>query len=249
MTLDGTRTFLLGEEHPLVIDPGPDDEEHAEAILRALGTARPAAILLTHLHGDHSGAASALAAATGAPVRVGEGAARMVLADDVRGPWLRDGEAIACDAGRLTAHATPGHAPEHFVFLLEADGSRALFAGDLFLGAGDTTLVAHPHGVVRDYLRSLEVVRRLRPTLMYPAHGRALRRPASVVARYRAHRMERIGEVREARRRRPDAQAEDLVAEIYGAELDPRLQRAAVGSVLAMLTYLDTGPEETWRTG
>lgn len=247
MTLDGTRTFLLGDTRPLVIDPGPDDEAHLAAVLRVLPD-RPEAILLTHAHGDHAGAALALARATGAPILMGRGAPRMPLAEGDVARWLEHGEKVPCEAGSLEAIATPGHAPEHFAFLLTADGARHLFAGDLFLGVGDTTLVSHPHGSVRDYLRSLEVVDGLRAARIHPAHGPSLRDPERAIARYRAHRLERIEQVRQARRSEPEADEEALVERIYGADLDARLRRAAVGSVRAMLDYLEMGTEDTWRT-
>ena len=125
MTLDGTRTFIVGRERPVVIDPGPDAPRHLDAIERALGGAVPVAILLTHAHGDHADAAAPLAARTGAPVWRGS-----------------DGDEVNTDAGPLRAIATPGHTPEHLAFLWD----RQLFAGDAFMGGSDTTLVAPPEG-------------------------------------------------------------------------------------------------------
>lgn len=249
MTLDGTRTFLIGADRPLVIDPGPEDEAHMEAVQRALAGARPAAILLTHAHSDHAGGARDLGRRTGAPIFMGRGAPRMPLAEEDVDRWLVDGEQFPSDAGTLEAWATPGHAPEHFAFLLRGpDGVRPLFAGDLFLGVGDTTLVSHPHGSVASYLRSLDVVSDLRPTLICPAHGRVLRDPERVIARFRAHRHQRIEQVRVALRADPGADEKTLVARIYGEELDPRLQRAAEGSVRAMREYLSNESEDAWQT-
>ena len=114
------------------------------------------------------------------------------------------------------------------------------------LGVGDTTLVSHPHGSVADYLRSLEVVSGLRPTLIYPAHGPPLRRPERSISRYRAHRLERIEQVREALRNGAEAGEEELVARVYGPDLDPRLHRAALGSIRAILEFLKN--EEVGRS-
>lgn len=245
MTLDGTRTFVLGSRRPLVIDPGPDDETHLEALVQMLGGVPPAAILLTHAHADHAGNAAALAARTGAPIRIGRGALRLPFPRERVDRWLQDGEVLESDGGPLEVHATPGHCPEHVAFLYRPDeASRALFAGDLFLGVGDTTLVSRPAGDVADYLRSLEVVTRLEPTVIYPAHGPALRQPERAISRYRAHRLERIEQVRRARRERPRATAADLLEAVYGSELDPRFRRAALGSIEAVLVYL--GEEAEW---
>ena len=229
MTLDGTRTFIVGQRRPVVIDPGPDDPAHLEAIERALGGVPPLAILLTPDHPDHAGGARALSARTGAPVRGG------------KGHPLEDGEEVACDGGAIRAIATPGHAPEHIAFSWtggRAPGGGALFVGDLLMGQGDTTLVAWPEGDLADYLASLERVRGLAPGILYPAHGPPLLDPAAAVGRYRAHRVARLQQVAEARRALPGASAEELVARVYGPGLHPSLRRAAEGSVRAMIEFL-----------
>lgn len=246
MTLDGTRTFVLGVAQPLVIDPGPEDPGHLEAVERLLAGATPAAILLTHAHADHTGNALPLSVRTGAPILMGRGAPRLPFPPEMVSRWLDDGELLECEGGPLEVRATPGHAPEHLVFLYRHEqGVRALFAGDLFLGLGDTTLVSHPHGSVADYLHSLEVVSGLRPTLIYPAHGPPLSRPERTIGRYRTHRLERIEQVREARRSAPGAAEEELAALVYGSDLDPRLHRAALGSIRAILEFLEN--EEAGR--
>lgn len=248
MTLDGTRTFILGAQRPVVIDPGPDDVAHLAALERLLGDAEPAAILLTHGHSDHAGNAIALAERTGAPILMGRGAPRPPFAEESVARWLADHDVVEFDGGALDAISTPGHAPEHLCFVYRhPDGRRALFAGDLFLGVGDTTLVSYPAGNVAAYLRSLDVVTRLAPYVIYPAHGPPLRRPERTIARYRAHRMQRIAAVREALRSHPEAGAEALVERVYGADLDPRLHRAALGSIQAMLVYLTAETGDQWR--
>lgn len=242
MTLDGTRTFLVGTDRPLVIDPGPADETHMEGVEAALEGRSPLAIVLTHAHADHSGLAPRLAERTGAPVWMGRGALREPLRDGNVGRWLGNGDPIETDAGPLTVVATPGHAPEHLALLwTPPDGPRTLFAGDLFLGQGDTTVVSHPEGSVRDYLRSLEVVEALGAELIYPAHGPESRDPEGMIRRYRRHRLQRVEEVRALLREHPGAPVEALVSRIYGAELDPTLLPAARGSVRAVMDYLEAG--------
>jgi hydroxyacylglutathione hydrolase len=240
MTLDGSRTFLVGEPEPVVIDPGPEDPRHLRAILDALDGARPAAILLTHAHPDHSAGAPALAAATGAPVMMGEGALASALPPDLVARWLRDGERV----GPVTAVATPGHVPEHLSFLWTGEGAPrrgALFVGDLFMGEGDTTLVAPPEGRLSDYLASLERVAALDPAVLYPAHGPPLQDVPAAVERFRRHRRERIARVTAALERRPGATPEELLAPVYGADLDPTLRAAALGSLRAILEHVRAG--------
>lgn len=213
MTLDGTRTYLVGGTHPAVIDPGPDDPDHLQAILDALGGARPAAILLTHSHPDHAPLASVLARETGSPITQGD---------------------AATDAGPIRSTPTPGHTPDHVCFLWD----DALFVGDLFMGEGDTTLVASPEGNLREYLHSLERVREIAPRMLYPAHGPPIPDAVAAVGRYRRHREERIQQVRDAMRRTRSSDPAVLVRAVYGPELHPGLRAAAEGSVRAILDYL-----------
>lgn len=245
MTLDGTRTFILGSLRPLVIDPGPPDEEHLDRLEALLGGSAPVGILLTHTHADHAGNAAALASRTGAPILMGRGAHHVPDGVEQVAQFIGDGDTVDCDVGPVTVHETPGHAPEHLAFVYHAGhGDRVLFAGDLFLGAGDTTVVSHPGGNVADYLHSLDVVTSIRPDLILPAHGPSLRRPLQVVSRYRAHRMSRIEQVRQAHSAHPELGAEELLDEVYGAELPSSLRPAAVGSIAAILEYLQQPVEQ-----
>jgi glyoxylase-like metal-dependent hydrolase (beta-lactamase superfamily II) len=238
MTLDGTRTFIVGRERAAVIDPGPDHPAHLDAILRALDGRTPNVILLTHGHPDHAAGAGLLAARTGAPIRMAAGA--LVPLQETVTEWLRDGEQIATDAGVLHVVATPGHAPEH-VCLLWTGGppehERALLAGDMFMGGGDTTLVAPPEGDLTQYLASLDRLEALRPSVIHPAHGPPIADGGEAVRRYRAHRAERIDQVVRALRQGPAAPGE-LIHRVYGDALHPGLRGAAEGSLRAILAHL-----------
>lgn len=242
MTMDGTRTFIVGRERAAVIDPGPDDASHLDAIVRALDGRAPAVILLTHAHADHAAGAGLLSSRTGAPVRMARGA--RVPLQEVVTAWIQDGEQIATDAGVLHAVLTPGHAPDHVCFLW-TDGppehDRALLAGDMFMGGGDTTLVAPPEGDLTQYLASLDRLEALRPSTIHPAHGPAIADGGEAIRRYRAHRTERIAQVVRALRQGPAAPGE-LIDRVYGAALHPGLRGAAEGSLRAILAHLaDTG--------
>jgi len=235
MTLDGTRTFIVGRERPAVIDPGPSAGTHLDDILAALGGRRPAAILLTHAHGDHSELADPLGTMTGAPVMIAR-----TPGDRGDYPavsrWLVDGDAIDTDAGTLHAVATPGHAPDHVAYHWPA--ADAVFVGDLFMGEGDTTLVAPPEGDLAAYLRSLDRIASLSPAVLYPAHGPPLTDPAEAVARFRRHREARIEQVVRALRQAGPSRPRELLDAVYGAELHPSLRTPAEGSLHAILGYL-----------
>lgn len=237
MTLDGTRTFIVGRKRPVVIDPGPADPAHQQAILTALGGHRPVAILLTHAHDDHAAGAGALREQTGAPIHMGRDSLR-TLSFSVDA-WLQEGDIIEVDGARLTALHTPGHTPEHFTFLYEAsDGSRAAFVGDLLMGEGATALIAEPEGDVAAYLASLDRLEALDANILYPAHGPPLENPREAIATFRAHRRERVQQVRDLLGREGEMSLEAIVERIYGTGLDASLRGAAEGSVGAILRYL-----------
>jgi glyoxylase-like metal-dependent hydrolase (beta-lactamase superfamily II) len=210
-TLDGTRTYLLGET--AVIDPGPAIDSHIDAIHAAMPNLQ--IILITHRHGDHAPAAPPLRQRTGAKIFAPYG----VLDDvDVR---LSGGETIDVEDTRLDVIATPGHTSEHVCFLT-SDG--ALFTGDTVLGFG-TTAIFPPDGNMADYLRSLHALRARNPQRIHPAHGPDRDDAVALIDAYIAHRLERERQVLAA----IDAGATTLAelrARIY-PELDPRLHRAA----------------------
>ncbi len=242
MTLDGTRSFIVGRSRPVVIDPGPEDPAHLNAIERALEGRKPEAIVVTHSHADHAGGAAVLAAATGAPVLAAAGAVGAGYPSELGVRWVAEGVEVETDSGLLRVLATPGHAPEHIALRWTGGGAPeggAVFVGDLLMGSGDTTLVAPPEGDLRAYLLSLERIAALKPAILYPAHGPPLTSPAAALRRYVAHRMERVAQVRSARSANPGAPAEDLVRRIYGPALHPALAAAAEGSIRAVLAYLD----------
>ena len=241
MTLDGTRTYVVGRERPAVIDPGPDDPAHLDAVVAALQGATPVAILLTHSHADHAAGAPALAERTGAPVMMAQGALAPPFPPERVGRWLADGDTVDTDSGTLRALATPGHAPEHLCFVWtggEAPQGGAVFVGDHLMGHGDTTLVAPPEGELGAYLDSLNRIDGLEAEILYPTHGEEIRDPSLTIERYRRHREERIEQVVRALRRAGPSTPPQIVGEIYGEELDPALRQAAEASLGALLAFL-----------
>ncbi|GMV06060.1 MAG: MBL fold metallo-hydrolase [Gemmatimonadota bacterium] len=228
-TLDGTRSFRIGRREAVVLDPGPDVEDHVRALASWLSDARRVRVVVTHGHADHAGGARRLADALDAAVAGPAGV------DGVDEP-LADGSRLETDEGVLVAVDTPGHARRHLCFHWVERG--ALFAGDLMLGVGDTTWVGEYPGCVADYLASLRRVRSLAPRVIYPAHGPPLEDPGAALDRYEAHRRDRIRQVEEALRARPAATTEELLVAVYGTELPWAVRRAAEMSLEALAEYV-----------
>ena len=235
-TLDGTRSFLIGERQVAVIDPGPDDEEHIRALATSLRGAQEIRILLTHSHSDHAGGAPGLCRVTGGTIHA---SASLSLGETFDGHLerLRDGDGIPTDHGGLDALETPGHSRDHLAFLWRK--GEALFVGDLLLGRGDTTWVGEYPGCVEDYLESLRRIESQEVSVLYPSHGAPIESPAFTVERFRRHRLARLGEIQKARQDHPAASVEELAEVVYGREIPPSLRKAARGSVEAAIFHLD----------
>ncbi|MEX0893266.1 MAG: MBL fold metallo-hydrolase [Gemmatimonadota bacterium] len=231
MTLDGTRTFLVGRERVAVIDPGSADGGHLAALENAVGGGRAVAVLVTHRHPDHAAGAAELARRLDAPLR-SAGRATLVA-----------GERIATDAGDLVGVATPGHTLEHMA--LHWPAGRAVFCGDLMMGGLDTTLVAPPEGHLADYLASLERVRALAPAVIHPSHGPSFEDPPAALDAYARHRAERLEQVRAAVAA-GDASVGHIISRIYEEPLPDALRAAARGAVEAYLAYLVERGEVAW---
>jgi glyoxylase-like metal-dependent hydrolase (beta-lactamase superfamily II) len=127
LTLDGTNTYVVGA---WVVDPGPADEGHLEAVRRAAGD-EIEGVVLTHSHADHAEGAESL----GAPVTL-----------------PLDGQTV----GPFSAVATPGHS-EDSVCLVAGPvcftGDTVLGSGSVFIAPGEGSLSAYLDSLRR--LRSL----------------------------------------------------------------------------------------------
>lgn len=232
MTLDGTNTWILrepGAARSVVVDPGPADEGHLRAVLKAAGDV--ALVLVTHRHTDHTEAVARIVELTGAP-------ARSIDPEFTIGAEpLVDGETIVVDELELEVIATPGHTTDSACFLLGAD--RSLLTGDTILGRG-TTVIAHPDGVLGPYLDSLAHIRELIEEglveRILPGHGPVLDQPGAVVDFYLEHRAERLDQVRAAVA--AGAKTPREVVESVYQDVDQALWDAAELSVAAQLDFL-----------
>jgi glyoxylase-like metal-dependent hydrolase (beta-lactamase superfamily II) len=242
-TYTGTQSYIVGDGGSVaVIDPGPEEPEHLDALLAAIGDARVVAICCTHTHRDHSPAAAPLSARTGAPVI---GCAPLTLNDD--GPRadaafdpdyrpdrvLADGEAIVGDGWTLVAVTTPGHTSNHVCFALPESG--VLFTGDHVMG-WSTSVVSPPDGDMSDYMASLQKLYQREDRLYLPAHGPAVEKPRQLVRGMIGHRRQRerqiLKQLGEGRGR-----IEEMVPHMYKG-LDERLRPAAGRSIHAHLIDL-----------
>jgi glyoxylase-like metal-dependent hydrolase (beta-lactamase superfamily II) len=246
-TASGTCTYVIGQGRVAVLDPGPDDPDHVDALLQDLCAEHVEAIVVTHTHRDHSPGARLLAARTGAPI-VGcapHRAARALSeaeaprldasADRAHAPdrIMVDGDAVAGPGWTLVAVETPGHTMNHLAFALPEQ--QALFSGDHVM-AWSTTIVAPPDGAMRAYMESLDKLRGRDETVYFPGHGGPVREPARFLRGLAGHRRQREAAIR-SRLGAGDTRIAEIVAAIYQG-LDPRLRGAAALSVFAHLEDL-----------
>jgi glyoxylase-like metal-dependent hydrolase (beta-lactamase superfamily II) len=242
-TFTGTGTYIVGHGEVAIIDPGPDLPEHLEALLKAVEGEKVTAIVVTHDHLDHCPLASALAAATGAPV-IGARPTSPAAEEAPSGEegWDKryapdrtpaDGERISGPGWTLRAVHTPGHTSNHICFALQEED--ALFSGDHIMG-WSTTVVIPPDGDMGDYYASLEKVRAQAFTTLWPTHGPPVTDPAPFIDAYIAHRHDREAQILAQLALGPRTIG-DMVPVIYAA-VDPRLHPAASRSMLAHLIHL-----------
>jgi len=243
MTYHGTNTYLIDTTDGLVVlDPGPDDPVHVEAVMRATG-GQVALILLSHTHHDHVGAAAALQEATGAPTAGYRDSGLATFDADIK---LADGDTVA---GMLALH-TPGHASDHLCFALNAsDGTKVLFSADHVM-SWSSSVVSPPDGDMAAYFASLHILLRRDDEVFLPGHGPKLPDPRDLVRELLQHRMARERAIEDALGAGA-ASTYTLMDTLY-SQVHPRLRRAAERNVLAHLLKLEhegkvTRDGEVWR--
>lgn len=230
MTLEGTNTWLLrepGRRALVVVDPGPADEGHLSSVAAA---GEVVLVVLTHGHTDHSEGAPRLAELTGAPVVAFDPAYASAGAPPL-------GERLDAAGVALEVVRTPGHTADSVSLHLPADD--AVLTGDTILGRG-TTVVAHPDGVLADYLDSLVRLREYGDAAVLPGHGPELSSAGQAAGRYLEHRRQRLAQVQRAVEGGAGT-AREVVAVVY-ADVDRALWPAAELSVRAQLHHLGVRP-------
>jgi glyoxylase-like metal-dependent hydrolase (beta-lactamase superfamily II) len=243
-TFRGTNSFIVGRGHVAIIDPGPDDEGHLSALLRAVRGENVSYILITHTHMDHSPLAAKLKAATGAKTYAAISPANPLVDSGLRldasidrefkpDISLSDGDVVEGHGWTLESVFTPGHMANHMGFCLREE--KALLVGDHVM-AWATTVVAPPEGNMGDYMASLRKLLKRDDVIYHPAHGPERRKPLSLVRGILAHRKMRE-EAIYGRVKTGDRSVEEIVKNIY-ADIDPRLRGAAGLSTMAHLEHL-----------
>ena len=243
-TFKGTGVYIVGDKDVAVIDPGPDMQEHLDALKRALAGKHVTHILITHTHCDHSPAARPLQQWTGAPtyafgphgagkaedgVKVEEGG-DMAFTPDIR---VKDGDLIVGNGFTFEGVYTPGHTSNHMCFALREE--KALFTGDHIMG-WSTTVVTPPDGDMAEYMASVRRLIARDDRILYPTHGAPIIDPKPFLEAYLDHRLDRERQIL-ACIDDGVTTIPEMVARIY-VDVDTRLHPAASRSVLAHLIQL-----------
>jgi glyoxylase-like metal-dependent hydrolase (beta-lactamase superfamily II) len=185
MTGSGTNTYFLGEHHQYIIDPGPLDDDHLNALMKYAQNTQ--GILLTHFHKDHADLASLLASKLNIPIIACMPGPfdRTDIHIDI---MLKDGMIFDIDGTYLKAIHTPGHAQSHYCFLAVED--QALFTGD-HLMQGSTVVINPPDGDLNCYLESLKKLLKVEIKMLYPGHGMPIENANLEINKILNHRLSR----------------------------------------------------------
>ena len=252
MTFTGTRTYILGTENLIVIDPGPDSEAHLSSLMKYIGKRKVTDILLTHSHIDHSPLSRKLKIETGAKI-IGFGSA-----DEARTSFMKklsssldlggeegidkdlaldekviDKQILNLNNYSIEVVHTPGHLSNHVCFSLKE--RQILFSGDHVMGWA-TTLISPPDGDLGSFMNSLEKLSDREEMIYYPGHGKPLKEPRKMVLEQIKHRRVREKQILNSVSKISRTPSE-IVDDVY-VDLNPMLKAAAIRNVLAHLIDL-----------
>jgi glyoxylase-like metal-dependent hydrolase (beta-lactamase superfamily II) len=237
----GTGTYIVGTGEVAIIDPGPADDEHVEAVLSAVRGEAVTHLLVTHTHADHSPATAAVQDRTGAPTYgfgphpagaddESEEHGDLAFVPDVA---VVDGDVIRGTTFQFECLHTPGHISNHVCYSERT--ANVLFTGDHVMG-WSTTVISPPDGRIRDYLANLERLLDRDERVHYPTHGPPITDPGPYVAGLLEHRRDRERQILAEVSRGPRT-VEEIVAVLY-VDVRPELHRPAARSVGAHLVAL-----------
>ena len=241
-TFYGTGTYIVGHGTVAVIDPGPADPEHINAILSATKGEIISHLFVTHTHIDHSPGCALLQQHTDA-ISCALGSHGLGRARDeceFGADWeftpdriLKDQEIVAAGDWSLSCVYSPGHAANHLSYWLESD--NALFCGDAVMG-WSTTIVSPPDGNMKDYMQTLQRFSARDDRIYYPTHGAPIKDPQTYVQALIDHRIERENQVIDCVRAGVNS-LDRMLPEVY-SDLDKSMYPAAAQSLLATIVCL-----------
>jgi len=248
LTHNGTNTYIVGEGRVAVIDPGPDDDDHIDAIMRAIKAERLDYILLTHTHKDHSTSIPKLKELTGAklvayaPIHENRGCrrdsekpldAKFVDFEIKPDTEIVDGDILEGTGWALKAVHTPGHAPDHLCYAHQTE--PILFTGDHIM-AWNTSVIIPPEGRMSDYLVSLKKCLNNSYERLMPGHGGQAQSPDRLIKAYLMHRKWREEAVLTAITSGMQG-IDELLPALY-PNIDEGVKGAAALSILAHAVHL-----------
>lgn len=249
-TLHGTGTYILGKGKVGVIDPGPDDHAHIDAILQATEGEEITHILVTHTHSDHSPGAALLKEKTGAKTYAfgPHGSGKPGMESEEHGDLdfhpdvlVSDGEHIHAEGWTVKGIHTPGHLSNHMCFELVEENT--LFSGDHVMG-WSTSIVSPPDGDMKMYLDSLEKLLDFDHHTYWPTHGDAITDPKPFVKGLIAHRHDRMNQIRDCLQSGP-MDIPSMVKKMY-TDVPEYLHPAAARSVYShIIMMVETGEIST----
>ncbi len=242
-TFRGTGTYIVGRGKVAVIDPGPEMDDHLEAILAATAGEQITHIFVTHNHIDHSPLSRPLKERTGATTYAcalqglpTEPDVRMEAGDDRAfrpDVGLCDGGVFEGEGWTIEAIPTPGHTSNHICYALREE--NALFSGDHIMG-WSTTVISPPDGDMGDYFASLDRIKARNFTTLWPTHGPPVTEPGPFVQAYIDHRRARESQILAALAQ-GHTHIKAMVPALY-KDVDVRLHPAAAHSVLAHMIQM-----------
>ena len=248
-TFTGTGTYIIGNKNIAVIDPGPIDNDHYNALIKATEGQKITHILLTHNHNDHSPLAKRLKSETGAKIYFKNLSNSDLAQDDFEEGYdrniegdveLNDNDLIKTDEWSIEAIHTPGHTSNHICYALLDE--NILFSGDHVMG-WSTTVIVPPDGNMDDYLVSLKKLLSRNEDRFFPTHGPIIDNPKKLVNDYISHRLDRERQIIDAIKK-GNNKISDIVKLIY-KDVDQSLHPAAAMSTLAHLKRMESNQEVT----
>lgn len=249
-TFYGTNTYILGHGNVALIDPGPDQAEHIDAIINGLKGETITHIFITHSHFDHWPAYKALQKEFGArtygykPGENSQNAEDEDIGDlsnqerfDLTGfapdVGVSQGDIISGDGWSVECVYTPGHASNHMCYQLREE--KALLSGDHVMG-WSTSVISPPSGNMEAYMNSLDLLLERDDNCFWPAHGTGVDDPKPFVESFIAHRLEREQEIINELKKGVDS-VRKMVPSIY-RDVPEHLYPAAERSTLAAVHYM-----------